>query len=130
MDRERQAWLLAAATVALWSTVATAFELALRGLTPAQLLAAANVVAVLALGGICLLRGELDALVDALRRHPWRGPLLGLLNPFGYYLVLFAAYDRLPGQVAQPLNYTGRSPSPCWRYRSSANGSYAANSPR
>jgi drug/metabolite transporter (DMT)-like permease len=36
-----------------------------------------------------------------------RAALLGLLNPFIYYLVLFEAYDRLPGQVAQSLNY-------CW----------------
>ena len=31
---------------------------------------------------------------------------LGLLNPFIYYLVLFKAYDLLPAQVAQPLNFT------------------------
>lgn len=30
----------------------------------------------------------------------------GLVNPFAYYLVLFEAYDRLPAQIAQPLNYT------------------------
>jgi len=30
----------------------------------------------------------------------------GLLNPFAYYLVLFAAYDRLPAQVVQPINYS------------------------
>ena len=32
--------------------------------------------------------------------------LLGLLNPFLYYLVLFKAYALLPAQQAQPLNYT------------------------
>ena len=31
---------------------------------------------------------------------------LGLLNPFLYYLILFKAYDLLPAQEAQPLNYT------------------------
>ena len=31
--------------------------------------------------------------------------LLGLLNPVGYYLVLFKAYDLLPAQIAQPVNY-------------------------
>lgn len=31
---------------------------------------------------------------------------LGLINPFLYYLVLFSAYDRLPAQEAQALNYT------------------------
>ena len=30
----------------------------------------------------------------------------GLLNPFAYYLILFEAYNRLPAQVAQSLNYT------------------------
>jgi drug/metabolite transporter (DMT)-like permease len=34
-----------------------------------------------------------------------RGLALGVLNPFLYYLVLFAAYDRLPGQIAMALNY-------------------------
>ena len=32
--------------------------------------------------------------------------LAGAMNPSAYYLVLFAAYDRLPAQIAQPLNYT------------------------
>jgi hypothetical protein len=34
-----------------------------------------------------------------------RAAALGVLNPFLYYLVLFAAYDRLPGQIAMALNY-------------------------
>ena len=32
--------------------------------------------------------------------------LFGFLNPFLYYLVLFQAYELLPAQEAQPLNYT------------------------
>jgi drug/metabolite transporter (DMT)-like permease len=32
--------------------------------------------------------------------------LYGFLNPFAYYLVLFAAYDLLPAQQAQIINYT------------------------
>ncbi len=34
-----------------------------------------------------------------------RTALLGILNPVVYYLVLFRAYDLLPAQMAQPLNY-------------------------
>lgn len=30
----------------------------------------------------------------------------GFLNPFLYYLILFVAYNRLPAQIAQSLNYT------------------------
>lgn len=32
--------------------------------------------------------------------------MLGFLNPFLYYVVLFKAYSLLPAQEAQPLNYT------------------------
>lgn len=32
--------------------------------------------------------------------------LLGSINPFLYYLVLFKAYDLLPAQEAQAINYT------------------------
>ncbi len=31
--------------------------------------------------------------------------LLGAVNPFLYYMILFQAYDLLPGQVAMSLNY-------------------------
>lgn len=31
---------------------------------------------------------------------------LGVINPFLYYLVLFSAYDILPAQEAQAINYT------------------------
>ena len=34
-----------------------------------------------------------------------RYALIGLLNPVIYYLVLFKAYDLLPAQIAQPINY-------------------------
>jgi len=33
-----------------------------------------------------------------------KSALMGALNPFAYYLILFEAYSRLPAQVAQPLN--------------------------
>lgn len=32
--------------------------------------------------------------------------LLGIINPFLYYLILFKAYDLLPAQIAQPINCT------------------------
>jgi drug/metabolite transporter (DMT)-like permease len=45
--------------------------------------------------------------VFACRRRQYLASLaLGLLNPLFYYLVLFKAYEILPAQVAQPLNYT------------------------
>eukprot|EP00831_Metopus_contortus_P078701 TRINITY_DN7668_c0_g1_i1.p2 TRINITY_DN7668_c0_g1~~TRINITY_DN7668_c0_g1_i1.p2 ORF type:complete len:273 (-),score=52.07 TRINITY_DN7668_c0_g1_i1:259-1077(-) len=40
------------------------------------------------------------------RKETTRCALLGILNPFLYYMILFKAYDLLPAQEAQPINYT------------------------
>jgi len=105
-DRERRALLAGLGAVLLWSTVATAFKLALRHLDPVQLLLYACVTSLLFLGLVLTLRGQWHELRALSRGQLLRAAGLGVLNPFLYYLVLFAAYDRLPAQVAQPLNYT------------------------
>ena len=98
--------LLALGAVLLWSTVATAFKLTLRYLGPVQLLAYASLVSLSVLGGLLTVQGKWGLLRIAGRGALVRAAGLGLINPLLYYLVLFAAYDRLPAQVAQPLNYT------------------------
>ncbi|WP_022660914.1 DMT family transporter [Paucidesulfovibrio longus] len=106
MADQKKAYLFGLATVLLWSTVATAFKLSLQAMRPAQLLFYAGMVSTLVLAAILASRGGLR---DALRcsRAEWlRSLALGALNPFLYYLILFKAYDLLPAQEAQPLNYT------------------------
>ena len=97
--------LLALLVVLLWSTAATAFELALRWVTPYQLLLWSVAVSTLALGLLLVARGGVTALARLPRWTLLHGLALGALNPFLYYLMLFAAYDRLPGQIAMALNY-------------------------
>lgn len=106
MTRQTRATLYALATVLLWSTVASAFKLSLRHLDPPQLLLYASAASALALAGILAVQGRLGVLLTYTRAQYLRSLLLGLLNPFLYYLVLFQAYDRLPAQEAQALNYT------------------------
>jgi drug/metabolite transporter (DMT)-like permease len=96
---------LALLVVLFWSTAATAFELALRWVTPYQLLLWSVAVSTLVLGLLLMTRGGMAALARLPRRTLLQGLALGALNPFLYYLTLFAAYDRLPGQVAMALNY-------------------------
>lgn len=55
---------------------------------------------------ILLLQGRVGQLRSLSRSQHQRSVIAGLLNPFLYYLVLFTAYDLLPAQVAQPINYT------------------------
>ncbi len=93
-------------TVLLWSTVATAFKLSLRHLEPVQLLLIASLVSLLVMGAVLAVRGRLHLVFQATPRQVGTSLALGVLNPFLYYLVLFKAYDLLPAQEAQPLNYT------------------------
>jgi len=106
MRDQKKAYLYGLATVLLWSTVASAFKLSLRYLDYVQLLLFSSFVSLLVLGAILILQGKLALVVKCSGRHYAQSLGLGLLNPFLYYLVLFKAYDLLPAQEAQPLNYT------------------------
>jgi drug/metabolite transporter (DMT)-like permease len=105
-SRQRQAYLYGLSTVLIWSTVASAFKLALGHLDHLQLLLVANAVSVLTLLAILAAQGKLGLLRSLGQRELLRNCALGVLNPFLYYLILFKAYALLPAQVAQPLNYT------------------------
>ncbi|MBR9926055.1 MAG: DMT family transporter [Gammaproteobacteria bacterium] len=103
MNQDRQAILYGLGAVALWSTVATAFKIALAWMSPLELMWLAALVSWAFMLVLVVKQGHL---AEALR-HGWRtAAWAGLMNPVAYYLVLFAAYDRLPGQEAMALNYT------------------------
>ena len=105
MHRQRQAVLLTLLVVLFWGTAASAFKIALRQVSPYTLLVCAAAVSTCALLLILLGRGQLGQLRTLPRPVLLRAALLGLLNPFLYYLVLFTAYSLLPGQIAMALNY-------------------------
>ncbi|WP_297497247.1 DMT family transporter [Thermococcus sp.] len=85
-------------SVLLWSTVASAFKLSLHYMKPLQLLFYASLTSLIVFG--VLYSRELS-----LRKENLRSAYLGLLI-FLYYTVLFSAYEELPAQEAQALNYT------------------------
>lgn len=103
---ERTALSCAIASVLLWSTVATGFKLGLASLEPAQLLWLGSAISFAFFLLVATTTGRLRTIVGLDRVTLLRLAGLGLLNPAAYYLVLFEAYDRLPAQLAQPLNYT------------------------
>ncbi|MBN1141430.1 MAG: DMT family transporter [Deltaproteobacteria bacterium] len=106
MKNQKKAFLFALATVLLWSTVASAFKVSLRFLSPLELLLYSSGVSTLVLGGAVLTTGGWEELRSCPKSGWVRSLLLGFLNPFFYYLILFKAYDLLPAQQAQPINYT------------------------
>jgi drug/metabolite transporter (DMT)-like permease len=99
-----KAYLYAGLAVLFWSTVATAFKIALRGLDFIQLIFFASAVTVVILLILLLLHGKFKQLFSMSRKEVIYSLMLGAVNPAGYYIVLFKAYSLLPAQVAQPVN--------------------------
>lgn len=104
LSNNKQATLLALLATFFWSTVATAFKFGLEQLTPTQFLCWVIIIAWVILTIIILSTGKWKIRVD--KRSKYLALAGGILNPFAYYLVLFHAYNQLPAQIAQSLNYT------------------------
>lgn len=105
MKPNNQSILYAGLAVLSWSSVATAFKIALMHLTHFEMLLVASCTALL-IFTLLLTVQKKWCLVGELSARQWGYfALVGLLNPVAYYLVLFKAYDLLPAQVAQPINY-------------------------
>lgn len=106
MEKQGHGYVYAIIAVLIWATVASAFKISLRYLDFLQLLFCASIVSVSFFLAVLLLQGKL-ALLRTYSREEWlRSALLGFLNPFLYYVVLFRAYSLLSAQEAQTLNYT------------------------
>jgi drug/metabolite transporter (DMT)-like permease len=99
------AYLFAGLAILFWSTISTAFKLSLRYQSPAQLLLGASFISLLVIFTVVLLQKKTGKLLEGNRRDLVRSAVLGFLNPFLYYTVLLEAYNRLPAQEAQALNY-------------------------
>lgn len=106
MSNQTKAYLYALAVVLIWSTVASAFKITLRFIDFENLVFYSVAVSLLTLFAVVLVQNKLNLLARHTTGGYVRSALLGLLNPFFYYLVLFRAYSLLPAQEAQPLNQT------------------------
>src|ERR1035437_8959887 len=104
MNRIPKAYVYALFSVLLWSTVATAFKLGLQVLSPLNLILTASVFSLAIFFVAIAIQGKISELFCVSWTGLGKSALLGALNPFGYYLILFQAYSLLPAQVAQPLN--------------------------
>lgn len=97
--------VLAGVAVLSWATVATAFKIALQHLTVYNMLLVATVTAMLIYAVMMTVEGKWRTLRLMQGSLVVKTMALGIVNPVVYYLVLFQAYDMLPAQVAQPVNY-------------------------
>ncbi len=105
MRNQTKAYILTLLVITFWATAATAFKIALAYVTPYTLLLYSTLFSSMALFIILCSRGKLGLLKQSDPKTLTRAALLGFLNPFLYYVILFKAYAILPGQIAMSLNY-------------------------
>ncbi len=106
MKNQTKAYFYTFLAIICWSTVATAFKISLKYLTPTQLLLFATFSSTFILFWIIFFQGKLVQIRKFTLKQFFLSGLLGFINPFVYYLILFEAYNLLPAQIAQPLNCT------------------------
>lgn len=104
MNKIRQSYIYALLAIFFWSTIPTIFKICLSELDILPMLTIASVTSAAALFIIILSERKFHLLKDNSHRDIINSALLGLINPFLYYLILLRAYQLLPAQVAQPLN--------------------------
>ena len=100
------AYKYALISVLFWSTTATVLKVTLEFMTPLELLFYSASSSLFILGVILVYQKKLGAVFVHMKNKPILVLVLGGINPFIYYLILFSAYDLLPAQEAQTINYT------------------------
>lgn len=104
MSSNKKAYIFAGLAVLFWSTVATAFKIALLGFDFIQLIFYASAVTVVLLFFVLIFQQKVRLIFKQTPKQLGYSLLMAAFNPLLYYLVLFRAYSLLPAQVAQPLN--------------------------
>jgi drug/metabolite transporter (DMT)-like permease len=104
MDRAKKSYLFAGLAVFFWSTIPTVFKIGLGELEILPMLTIASITSTLVLFIIVIAGKKFELVRKSSSKDLLISALLGLLNPFIYYLILLKAYKILPAQVAQPLN--------------------------
>jgi drug/metabolite transporter (DMT)-like permease len=104
MTNQGKAYVFAGIAIFFWSTVATAFKIALRHIDFVQLLFIATWTSFIFYLVSATFQRKMALIIRSSLKEYVSSALLGLVNPFVYYLILFKAYSLLPAQVAQPLN--------------------------
>lgn len=105
MKDEQKSIVYACLAVLSWSTVATAFKIALSYLSHFEMLWVACLTSWVIFAVLLTFQRKWTQVFQLSGKQWGYFAAMGLLNPVAYYLVLFTAYELLPAQVAQPINY-------------------------
>lgn len=106
MTKQQKAYLLMSFVILFWSSVATAFKLALETVNPFQLLLFSVFIANIVFLSALAKQNKIHLIKEMSASSIRHNIFVGILNPFLFYLILFHAYDLLPGQIAMTLNFS------------------------
>lgn len=104
MEKSRQSYIYALIAVFFWSTIPTAFKICLNELEILPMLTIASFTSAISLFLILAFEKKIHLIGKSTASEIISSAVLGLINPFIYYIILLKAYQLLPAQVAQPLN--------------------------
>lgn len=106
VKNQRLSYIHALTAVFLWSTVASVFKISLQTLSVPQLVFYAVLTSTIVLFIFVLIKKLSKEVIQHFKDNYKLILLLGVLNPFLEYILLFKAYDLLPVQEAQSINFT------------------------
>jgi drug/metabolite transporter (DMT)-like permease len=104
MNKTKLSYIYAGLAVFFWATVPTAFKVSLGEINILTMLTIASITSATVLMAVVVIQKKTTLIRLSSSRELLNSAILGLINPFIYYLILLKAYSLLPGQVAQPLN--------------------------
>ncbi len=105
MKQQTRAYLFALTAILFWSTMSSAFSITLRFIDYTLLLLYASFFSFVVLFLILMAQKKTGLLKTLKPKDFASSAILGLLNPFLYYFMLFKAYTLLKAQEAGTLNY-------------------------
>ena len=106
MHNQNKAYIYVALSVLLWSTVASAFKIALSEVSFLQLLFFASLTSFAVFTVTTVVTGKVKLVLHQSPAELIKSAGVAIINPLIYYIFLFKAYSILPAQEAQPLNWT------------------------
>jgi len=106
LKAQKKAYFFAILAVLLWSTVGSAFKLTLQHINYLQMLLYASFVSIITLFIIILIQKKFVLIKNINAKDIKSSAMLGMLNPFLFYIFLFKGYSILLTQEAVVLNFT------------------------
>ncbi|MFC2136815.1 DMT family transporter [Bacteroidota bacterium] len=105
MTNSQKSYIFAGITIIFWSTIPSAFKLALSEVNIFSLLFVSIITSFFILFISVFIQKKISVIFHLSLKDTVYSLALGIFNPFLYYVVIFNAYSLLPAQIAHTINF-------------------------